>query len=120
MVRAAAKNHASVAVVVEPLGYDGCWPPCVVADSRWRSERSWHHWPSAHRRIRHRGGELDRVDAGAGGGHAPADLPRWFRLQLASHVHPALRENPHQQAALYSDDVGGPAWRRSSSCTEKR
>ena len=54
------------------------------------------------------------------GGHAPADLPRWFGRNWRRTSIPALRENPHQRAALYSDDVGWPGLAQAEQLHGKR
>ena len=111
MVRAAAKNHPSVAVVVEPLGYDGVLA-AVRAGGFTLPERkklaslafchtaeydvavaSWMETVLAP--------EAD-TEAGA------ASLPPWFGATFRRTAVLRYGENPHQQAALYSDDGGWP------------
>jgi phosphoribosylaminoimidazolecarboxamide formyltransferase/IMP cyclohydrolase len=109
MVRAAAKNHASVAVVTEPLGYDG-----VLAAVRSGGFTLEERKKLASLAFRHTA-EYDLAVAGwtestlaPEGGEAPADLPRWFGRSWRRTSVLRYGENPHQQAALYSDDVGWP------------
>jgi phosphoribosylaminoimidazolecarboxamide formyltransferase/IMP cyclohydrolase len=108
MVRAAAKNHASVAVVVEPLGYDGVLA-AVRAGGFTFDERK----KLASLAFRHTA-EYDIAVAGWMGStlapeqDAPTVLPAWFGRNWRRTSALRYGENPHQQAALYSDDVGWP------------
>ena len=109
MVRAAAKNHASVAVVVEPLGYDG-----VLAAVRGGGFTLEERKKLAALAFRHTA-EYDLAVAGWMGtvlapeeGDAPGFLPPWFGRVWRRTSLLRYGENPHQRAALYSDDVGWP------------
>ena len=109
MVRAAAKNHASVAVVVEPLGYDG-----VLAAVRGGGFTLEERKKLAALAFRHTA-EYDLAVAGWMGsvlapehGDAPGFLPPWFGRSWRRSSLLRYGENPHQRAALYSDDVGWP------------
>ena len=109
MVRAAAKNHASVAVVVEPLGYDG-----VLAAVRGGGFTLEERKKLAALAFRHTA-EYDLAVAGWMGtvlapeeGDAPWFLPPWFARGWRRTSLLRYGENPHQRAALYSDDVGWP------------
>ncbi|MBN3457643.1 bifunctional phosphoribosylaminoimidazolecarboxamide formyltransferase/IMP cyclohydrolase [Mycolicibacterium sp.] len=107
MVRAAAKNHPSVAVVVDPLGYDGVLA-AVRAGGFTLDERK----KLASLAFRHTA-EYDVAVAGwMGSTLAPEQpeqpLPAWFAGTW--HRNAVLRygENPHQQAAVYRDDSAWP------------
>lgn len=110
MVRASAKNHASVAVVVEPLGYDG-----VLAAVRNGGFTLDERKKLAALAFRHTA-DYDLAVAGWMGstlspeetpdGETP--LPRWFGRSWRRTSQLRYGENPHQRAALYSDDVGWP------------
>lgn len=109
MVRAAAKNHPSVAVVVDPLGYDGVLA-AVRAGGFTLDERK----KLASLAFRHTA-EYDVAVAGWMGStlapaqdSVPASLPQWFAGTW--HRSAVLRygENPHQQAAVYRDDSAWP------------
>ena len=112
MVRAAAKNHPSVAVVVEPLGYDG-----VLAAVRGGGFTLEERKKLAALAFRHTA-EYDIAVAGwmgsflapenADGDGAGANLPKWFGRSWRRTAILRYGENPHQQAALYSDDSGWP------------
>ncbi len=109
MVRAAAKNHASVAVVVDPLGYDG-----VLAAVRGGGFTLGERAKLASLAFRHTA-EYDVAVATWMGftlapedGDAPAFLPPWLGRNWRRTSQLRYGENPHQQAALYSDDVGWP------------
>ncbi len=109
MVRAAAKNHASVAVVVEPLGYDGVLA-AVRAGGFTLDERK----KLAALAFRHTA-EYDTAVAGwmgavlaPEGDGKPADLPPWFGHSWRRRSVLRYGENPHQRAALYGDAAGWP------------
>ncbi|UXA12616.1 bifunctional phosphoribosylaminoimidazolecarboxamide formyltransferase/IMP cyclohydrolase [Mycobacterium sp. SMC-8] len=109
MVRAAAKNHPSVAVVVEPLGYDGVLA-AVRAGGFTYAERK----KLAALAFRHTAEYDVAVASWMESVLAPehdaasTELPPWVGLTF--HRSAVLRygENPHQQAALYRDDSGWP------------
>jgi len=106
MVRAAAKNHPSVAVVVDPLGYDGVLA-AVRAGGFSLAERK----RLASLAFRHTA-EYDVavaswMDATLAPGDEPA-LPQWFGGTWQRKAVLRYGENPHQQAAVYTDDTGWP------------
>ncbi len=111
MVRAAAKNHPSVAVVVEPLGYDGVLA-AVRAGGFTLTERK----RLASLAFRHTAeydvavaSWMESVLAPEDGVEADAgSLPPWFGATFRRTAVLRYGENPHQQAALYSDDGGWP------------
>ena len=120
MVRAAAKNHPSVAVVVDPLGYDG-----VLAAVRsggihpCRAEEAGVVGVSAHRRVRRRGRRLDGIDAvarGAGDRSSRSGSPGRGDARPCC----ATARTRISRRRCTSMTAPGPAWRRPSSCTEKR
>ena len=108
MVRAAAKNHPSVAVVVEPLGYDG-----VLAAIRSGGFTYDERKKLASLAFRHTA-EYDVAVASwmetvlAPSDDATGQLPPWFGATFRRTAVLRYGENPHQQAALYSDDGGWP------------
>ncbi len=108
MVRAAAKNFANVAVVVDPGDY-----PVILEtlrtegglSDRFRRElalKAFRHTRSYDAAI------VDWLEGGAS--QAPADesgsLPASLRLELEQVLAPRYGENPHQGAAVYRE-VGG-------------
>jgi phosphoribosylaminoimidazolecarboxamide formyltransferase/IMP cyclohydrolase len=107
MVRAAAKNHPSVAVVVDPLGYDGVL--AAVRDGGFTlAERK----ILASLAFRHTA-EYDVAVASWMGDvlarEEPAQkLPAWFGGTWRRSAVLRYGENPHQQAALYTDDSAWP------------
>ncbi len=107
MVRAAAKNHPSVAVVVEPLGYDGVLA-AVRAGGFTLEERK----KLASLAFRHTA-EYDVAVAGwmastLAPEEPPLPLPAWFAGTWRRTAVLRYGENPHQQAALYSDESAWP------------
>ena len=107
MVRAAAKNHPSVAVVVDPLGYDGVLA-AVRAGGFTLDERK----RLASLAFRHTA-EYDVAVASWMGSvvapeHPPQPLPEWVGATWRRAAVLRYGENPHQQAALYRDDAAWP------------
>ena len=109
MVRAAAKNHPSVAVVVDPLGYDGVLA-AVRAGGFTLEERK----KLASLAFRHTA-EYDVAVAAwmssvlaSEGDAAPRSLPLWTGSTFRREAVLRYGENPHQQAALYRYDSGWP------------
>ena len=109
MVRAAAKNHASVAVVTDPLGYDGVLA-AVHAGGFTLEERK----KLAALAFRHTA-EYDVAVATWMGSvlvpsddQAPQTLPAWFAGTWRRSAVLRYGENPHQRAALYVDDASWP------------
>ena len=109
MVRAAAKNHPSVAVAVDPLGYDGVLA-AVRAGGFTLDERK----KLASLAFRHTA-EYDVAVASwmesvlaPEQGAASASLPPWLGVTFRRTAVLRYGENPHQQAALFSDDGAWP------------
>jgi phosphoribosylaminoimidazolecarboxamide formyltransferase/IMP cyclohydrolase len=107
MIRAAAKNHPSVAVVVDPSGYDHVLA-AVRAGGFTLSERK----RLATLAFRHTA-EYDIAVASwmqtALAGEQPrADFPEWFARTWRRSALLRYGENPHQQAALYCDAGAWP------------
>ena len=109
MVRAAAKNHPSVAVVVEPLGYDGVLA-AVRAGGFTLAERK----KLASLAFRHTA-DYDVAVASwmqstlaPESDDVPTSLPQWFAGTWRRTAVLRYGENPHQQAALYADDAAWP------------
>ena len=101
MVRSAAKNHASVAVVTSP----GQYPAAARgAGRRWvhpgRAAGPGRRGVRAHRDLRRGRGELDA----AGGGRAGRAVPDLDRGHLPADRVLRYGENPHQPAALYRNE----------------
>ncbi|MGV0793666.1 bifunctional phosphoribosylaminoimidazolecarboxamide formyltransferase/IMP cyclohydrolase [Mycolicibacterium sp. XJ1819] len=107
MVRAAAKNHPSVAVVVEPLGYDGVLA-AVRAGGFTLAERQ----KLAALAFRHTAEYDVAVASWMTSVVAPEDasqpLPPWLGATWRREAVLRYGENPHQQAALYRDDSAWP------------
>lgn len=109
MVRAAAKNHPSVAVVVNPLGYDG-----VLAAVRQGGFTLDERKRLASLAFRHTAEYDVAVASWMGSTLAPEDddvpaaLPQWYAGTWRRAAVLRYGENPHQQAALYRDDGAWP------------
>jgi phosphoribosylaminoimidazolecarboxamide formyltransferase/IMP cyclohydrolase len=107
MVRASAKNHPSVAVVTDPLGYDG-----VLAAVRGGGFTLAERKKLASLAFRHTA-EYDVAVAGwMESTLAPEEpataFPEWVAGTWRRSTPLRYGENPHQQAALYVDDGGWP------------
>jgi len=106
MVRAAAKNHPSVAVVVDPLGYEG-----VLAAVRSGGFTLDERKKLASLAFRHTAEYDVAVASWMGSVLAPesgALFPAWRGATWRRADVLRYGENPHQQAALYTDDAGWP------------
>ncbi|CAN5710470.1 bifunctional phosphoribosylaminoimidazolecarboxamide formyltransferase/IMP cyclohydrolase [soil metagenome] len=107
MVRAAAKNHPSVAVVVDPLGYDG-----VLAAVRSGGFSLAERKILASLAFRHTAEYDVAVASWMGSVLAPEEpaqqLPEWYGGTWKRSAVLRYGENPHQQAALYTDDSAWP------------
>ncbi len=107
MVRAAAKNHPSVAVVVDPRGYDGVLA-AVQSGGFTLAERK----RLASLAFRHTA-EYDVAVAGwmestLAPEEPAAVFPEWYAGTWRRSALLRYGENPHQQAALYADDRAWP------------
>lgn len=107
MVRAAAKNHPSVAVVVDPLGYDG-----VLAAVRSGGFTLAERKILASLAFRHTAEYDVAVASWMGAVLAPEEpaqkLPAWVGGTWRRSDVLRYGENPHQQAALYRNDAAWP------------
>lgn len=109
MVRAAAKNHPSVAVVVDPLGYDG-----VLAAVRSGGFTLDERKRLASLAFRHTAEYDVAVASWMGSVLAPEHddegtvLPSWSGATWQRSAVLRYGENPHQRAALYRNDSAWP------------
>jgi phosphoribosylaminoimidazolecarboxamide formyltransferase/IMP cyclohydrolase len=107
MVRAAAKNHPSVAVVVDPVGYDG-----VLAAVREGGFTLAERKRLASLAFRHTAEYDVAVACWMGSTLAPEQpptaFPEWFAGTWRRSALLRYGENPHQQAALYVDPGAWP------------
>jgi phosphoribosylaminoimidazolecarboxamide formyltransferase/IMP cyclohydrolase len=106
MVRAAAKNHARVAIVVDPLDYGSILAEMdredggIGDDTRLRlAAKAFTHTAQYDAMVASYLSQVVRSngDAGSAGGEFPDLLPLQFRKRLDLRYG----ENPHQQAAFY-------------------
>lgn len=113
MVRAAAKNHASVAVVVEPLGYDGVLAAVrhggfTLAERKKLASLAFRHTASYDVAVAGWMGSTLAPEQRPEEDGTPSNLPPWIGREWRRTSVLRYGENPHQQAALYSDDGGWP------------
>ncbi len=107
MVRAAAKNHPSTAVVVDPLAYDAVL--AAVTDGGFTLAQRQRLAALAFRHT----AEYDVAVASWMGSilapeEPPQALPEWFGGTWRRSSLLRYGENPHQQAALYTDPSAWP------------
>ncbi|MBY0442918.1 MAG: bifunctional phosphoribosylaminoimidazolecarboxamide formyltransferase/IMP cyclohydrolase [Mycobacteriaceae bacterium] len=107
MVRAAAKNHPSVAVVVDPLGYDG-----VLAAIRHGGFTLAERKKLAALAFQHTAEYDVAVASWMESTLAPEQpanaFPAWFTGTWRRSAVLRYGENPHQPAALYHDPAAWP------------
>lgn len=107
MVRAAAKNHANVAVVVDPRGYENALAAAAAGGFSLTERRR-----LATLAFRHTA-EYDVAVAGWMGSALAVEeprqpLPEWFARTWQRSATLRYGENPHQDAALYRDASARP------------
>src|SRR5947209_186830 len=107
MVRAAAKNHPSVAVVVDPLGYDGVLAAVqkggfTLAERKRLASLAFQHTADYDIAV---AGWMESTLAPE---HPPTAFPQWLAGSWRRTAMLRYGENPHQQAALYSDPAAWP------------
>jgi phosphoribosylaminoimidazolecarboxamide formyltransferase/IMP cyclohydrolase len=99
MIRAAAKNHAWVAVVVKPESYDAV---CAELEESGGAElaASTRHWLANEAFA-----QTARYDAAISRWFSLSyeDFPEHLAIALEKELDLAYGENPHQRAALYSE-----------------
>jgi phosphoribosylaminoimidazolecarboxamide formyltransferase/IMP cyclohydrolase len=107
MVRAAAKNHPSVAVVTDPLGYDGVLAALrnggfTLAERKRLAALAFQHTAEYDIAV------ASWMESTLAPEHPPATFPQWFGRSWRRLAMLRYGENPHQQAALYSDPAAWP------------
>jgi len=106
MVRAAAKNHASVAVVTSPAGYDDLLAAVRAGGTTLTERRA-----LATQAFRHTASYDIAVASWMGTVLAPDDggtgFPGWVASDARRVAVLRYGENPHQAAALYAAPGGG-------------
>ncbi|GHC77047.1 bifunctional purine biosynthesis protein PurH [Nocardiopsis terrae] len=103
MVRASAKNHGSVAIVVDPAGYDSTLE--AVRDGGFTLEQRKRLAGLAFQHTAAYDAAVADWFAGAYAPDAEAESTGWPAFRASAHTRTAaLRygENPHQRAALYT------------------
>ncbi len=109
MVRAAAKNHPSVAVVVDPLGYEGLLVAVrgggfTLAERKRLASLAFRHTAEYDVAVASWMGSVLSPEVGA----APDAPPQWVGATWRRAAVLRYGENPHQGAALYRNDAGWP------------
>lgn len=102
MVRAAAKNHPSVAVVVEPGDYAGVKAAIAsggftLAQRKALAARAFRHTAAYDIGVATWMTELVQEEA---------ELPTWFAVEASRKASLRYGENPHQGAAVYVTEKG--------------
>ncbi|MGH7831516.1 MAG: bifunctional phosphoribosylaminoimidazolecarboxamide formyltransferase/IMP cyclohydrolase [Candidatus Binatia bacterium] len=119
MVRAAAKNFAHVAVVVNPADYDS-----VLSELKEKGEVSegtrFALACKAFRHTAHYDGAISNYLDSLNGDRRPAPFGRTLSLQFAKIQDLRYGENPHQSAAFYASGEGrGPSVARAKQIQGK-
>ncbi len=117
MVRAAAKNHPSAAVVTDPLGYHGVLAALraggfTLAERKRLASLAFQHIAEYDIAV------ASWMQQTLAPEHPVAAFPQWFGRSWRRVAMLRYGENPHQQAALYTPPPGR-GWPRPSNCTEK-
>ena len=107
MVRAAAKNHPSVAVVTDPLGYDGVLAAVqhggfTLAERKKLASLAFQHTAEYDIAV------ASWMESTLAPEHPPTAFPKWFGRGWRRSAMLRYGENPHQQAALYGDPGAWP------------
>jgi phosphoribosylaminoimidazolecarboxamide formyltransferase/IMP cyclohydrolase len=107
MVRAAAKNHPSVAVVVDPRGYDGVLAAVhhggfTLAERKKLASLAFRHTAEYDIAV------ASWMESALVPEQPRIPLPEWFAGSWRRSALLRYGENPHQQAALYSDASAWP------------
>ncbi len=102
MVRAAAKNHASVTVVVDPGDYRGLLDELAANQGATNEAMRRRLAAKAFAHTAQYDAMVSAYFTGAIGGAAPT-FPDDLNLSFRKHLDLRYGENPHQQAAFYTD-----------------
>jgi phosphoribosylaminoimidazolecarboxamide formyltransferase / IMP cyclohydrolase len=102
MVRAAAKNHASVTVVVDPGDYRGILDELAAHQGATHVVMRQKLAAKAFAHTAQYDAMVSAYFTGAIGGEAPT-FPDDLNLSFRKHLDLRYGENPHQQAAFYRD-----------------
>ncbi|MCV7196388.1 bifunctional phosphoribosylaminoimidazolecarboxamide formyltransferase/IMP cyclohydrolase [Mycobacterium angelicum] len=107
MVRAAAKNHPSVAVVTDPRGYDGVLAAVrdggfTLAERKRLAALAFQHTAEYDIAV------ASWMQSTLAPEHPEVAFPQWFAANWRRSAMLRYGENPHQQAALYTDPVAWP------------
>jgi phosphoribosylaminoimidazolecarboxamide formyltransferase / IMP cyclohydrolase len=99
MIRAAAKNHEGVAVVVKPEAYDAVCAELEESGGAWLSATT-RHWLANEAFA-----QTARYDAAISRWFSTSyeDFPEHLAVAYEKVLDLSYGENPHQRAALYSD-----------------
>ncbi|WP_421844396.1 bifunctional phosphoribosylaminoimidazolecarboxamide formyltransferase/IMP cyclohydrolase [Mycobacterium sp.] len=107
MVRAAAKNHPSVAVVTDPLGYDGVQAAVrtggfTLAERKRLASLAFQHTAEYDIAV------ATWMQETLAPEQPKAAFPQWFGSNWRRSTTLRYGENPHQSAALYCDSGAWP------------
>jgi phosphoribosylaminoimidazolecarboxamide formyltransferase / IMP cyclohydrolase len=104
MLRAAAKNHARVAVLVEPADYPGLTAALERGGTTLSERRA-----LAQKAYVHTARYDAAIAAWLAGSDSGAAFPAALTLEFAKRGDLRYGENPHQAAAFYADPLAGGA-----------
>jgi phosphoribosylaminoimidazolecarboxamide formyltransferase/IMP cyclohydrolase len=106
MVRAAAKNHARVAVLTDPADYQAVLEELADAGAVSNETRYQLAYRAYAHTARYDGVVADYLSARAGGGARDDSLPLIHTPQFVRSQTMRYGENPHQRAAFYTPGGG--------------
>jgi phosphoribosylaminoimidazolecarboxamide formyltransferase/IMP cyclohydrolase len=109
MLRAAAKNHAGVAVVVDPTDYDGILNELREGNGRLDHKTRFRLAVKAFSHTAHYDSAISRYLSGYLEGAQKDELGESFELNLRRKQTLRYGENPHQRAAFYVEPDAGQA-----------
>lgn len=107
MVRAAAKNHPSVAVITDPQGYDGVLAAVrqggfTLAERKRLAALAFQHTAEYDIAV------ASWMESTLAPEHPATAFPKWLGRSWRRSAMLRYGENPHQQAALYNDPSAWP------------
>ncbi|MDZ7751650.1 MAG: bifunctional phosphoribosylaminoimidazolecarboxamide formyltransferase/IMP cyclohydrolase [Gammaproteobacteria bacterium] len=110
LLRAAAKNHAAVTVLVDPEDYGAVQEAMTVGDGEVAPGLRFSLAVKAFEHTaRYDGAIANWLGRRVGNGDGPAAFPRTLTLQYGKVQELRYGENPHQRAAFYGEPGAGGA-----------
>ncbi len=102
MLRAAAKNHAHVAVIVDPADYDDLWKELKERDGELSPETKFRLARTVFQYTAHYDGAISNYLGSLDENREPTPWSQTLNLQFTKLQELRYGENPHQHAAFYA------------------